>query len=130
MTIAVKKHAKLDITFLKSCPILLHFFTLYQIIWLELWKQYCAIWKIIGLICKLQNLLPRLALSTLSKAFVCFHLDYGNSLRSSPQGIVSLQMRVSSILSFFRYFWSNMPFIKGETITKTRFSIFTMTYSL
>ena len=30
LTIAVKKNAKLDITFLKSCPILLYFLTLCQ----------------------------------------------------------------------------------------------------
>ena len=29
-----QKHTKLDITFLKSCPILLYFFTLYQIVWI------------------------------------------------------------------------------------------------
>ena len=31
-----QKHAKLDITFLKSCPILLYFFSLCQIFWLGL----------------------------------------------------------------------------------------------
>ena len=29
-----RKHTKLDIRFLKSCPILLYFFTLYQIVWI------------------------------------------------------------------------------------------------
>ena len=36
----------------------------------------CKINKTIGLIRKLQNLLPRTALITLYKAFVCPHLDY------------------------------------------------------
>ena len=36
MTTAVKKHAKLYITFLRSCPILLYFFTFCQIFYLEL----------------------------------------------------------------------------------------------
>ena len=31
-----QKHAKLDITFLNSCPILLYFFSLCQIFWLRL----------------------------------------------------------------------------------------------
>ena len=38
----------------------------------------CKINKTIGLIHKLQNLLPRTALITLYKAFVCPHLDYGD----------------------------------------------------
>ena len=38
----------------------------------------CKTNKTIGLIRKLQNLLPRTALITLYKAFVCPHLDYGN----------------------------------------------------
>ena len=32
MTIAIRKHTKLDITFLKSCPILLYFSSLCQIL--------------------------------------------------------------------------------------------------
>ena len=38
----------------------------------------CKINKTIGLIRKLQNLLPRTALITLYKAFVRPHLDYGD----------------------------------------------------
>ena len=37
----------------------------------------CKISKTIGLIRKLQNLLPRSALITLYKAFVLTHIDYG-----------------------------------------------------
>ena len=49
----------------------------------------CKINKIIGLIHRLQNLLPRTALITLYKAFVCPHLDYGNIIYDqSPQCIV------------------------------------------
>ena len=40
----------------------------------------CKINKTISLICKLKNLLPRTALITLYKVFVCPHLDYGNIL--------------------------------------------------
>ena len=40
----------------------------------------CKINKMIGLIRKLQNLLPRTALITLYKAFVRSHLDYGNMI--------------------------------------------------
>ena len=40
----------------------------------------CEINKTIGLIRKLQNLLPRSALITLYKAFVRPHLDYGDNL--------------------------------------------------
>ena len=36
LTIAVKKPTKLDVTFLKPCPILLYFFTLCQLFWLGL----------------------------------------------------------------------------------------------
>ena len=36
LIIGIKKQAKLDITFLKSCPILLCFFSLCQIFWLGL----------------------------------------------------------------------------------------------
>ena len=39
LTIAVKKHAKLYITFLKSCPILLYFFKLCQIFWQGLYEE-------------------------------------------------------------------------------------------
>ena len=38
----------------------------------------CKINKTIGLICKLQNLLPRTVLVTLCKAFICPHLDYSD----------------------------------------------------
>ena len=38
----------------------------------------CKINETIGLARKLQNLLPRIALITLYKAFVCPHLDYGD----------------------------------------------------
>ena len=41
---------------------------------------HCKINKTIGLIRKLQNLLPKSALITLHKAFVRPHLDYGNIL--------------------------------------------------
>ena len=40
----------------------------------------CKLNKTIGLICKLQNFLPRSALITLCKAFVRPHLDYGDIL--------------------------------------------------
>ena len=39
LRIAVKKHANLGITFLKSGPTLLHFFTLCKISWLELSEE-------------------------------------------------------------------------------------------
>ena len=38
----------------------------------------CKIYRTIGLICKLQKVLPRNALITLYKAFVGAHLDYGD----------------------------------------------------
>ena len=41
---------------------------------------HCKINKTIGLIRKLQNLLPKSALITLHKAFFRPHLDYGNIL--------------------------------------------------
>ena len=40
-------------------------------------KLLCKLNKTLGLIRKLRNLLPRSALITLYKAFVCPHLDYG-----------------------------------------------------
>ena len=43
-------------------------------------KVYCKINKTIGLIRKLQNLLPVSALITLYKAFVRPHLDHGDIL--------------------------------------------------
>ena len=39
LTITVKKHAKLDITFLKPCPILLYLFTFCQTFCPELSEQ-------------------------------------------------------------------------------------------
>ena len=45
----------------------------------------CKINKTIGLIRKLQNLLPRSALITLYKAFVRLHLDYGDILYDSAR---------------------------------------------
>ena len=44
----------------------------------------CKINKTIGLIRKLQNLLPRKALITLYKAFVRPHLDYGDIIYDQP----------------------------------------------
>ena len=44
----------------------------------------CKINKTIGLTRKLQSLLPRTALITLHKAFVCPHLDYGDIIYVKP----------------------------------------------
>ena len=44
----------------------------------NIWEQCCKINKTIGLIRKLQNLLHRITLITLYKAFVRPHLDYGD----------------------------------------------------
>ena len=47
----------------------------------------CIITKTIGLICKLQNLLPRTALITLYKAFVAPHLDYGDNIYDQTHNV-------------------------------------------
>ena len=60
----------------------------------------CKINKTIGLIRKLQDLLPRTALITLYKAFVRLHIDYGDIIydqahnESFYQKLVSLQYNV------------------------------------
>ena len=58
----------------------------------------------------MQNLLPRSALIALHKAFA-----------SSPQCVVSPEIRLFSVQCFSSYYWSNTRFIKGETITGTNF---------
>ena len=48
----------------------------------------CKINKTIGLIRKLQNLLPRKALITLYKAFFRPHLDYGDIIYAQPYNVL------------------------------------------
>ena len=50
----------------------------------------------IGLLCKLQNLLPRTALITIYRAFVRPHLDYGDILYNQDLNL-SLQQKLKSI---------------------------------
>ena len=52
--------------------------------------------KTIGLLCKLQNTLPRQALITINKAFVRPHLDYGTILYNQAY-IVSFHQKVEKI---------------------------------
>ena len=52
--------------------------------------------KTIGLLRKLQNLLPRTALITIYKAFVRHHLDYGDILYDQAFNF-SLQQKLESI---------------------------------
>ena len=86
----------------------------------------CKINKTIDLICKLQNLWPRTALITSYKAFFSSPpWLWWYYLWSSPQRIVLLEIRVTSIQCLFSYYWSNTQFIKRETIPRTRFWIFT-----
>ena len=56
----------------------------------------CKINKNIGLIRKLQNLLPRTALITLYKAFVCLHFDYGDILYDRAHN-VSFHQKLESL---------------------------------
>ena len=56
----------------------------------------CKINKTIGLIRKLQNLLPRSALITLYKAFVRPHLDYGDFLYDQARN-ASFHLKLESI---------------------------------
>ena len=52
--------------------------------------------KAIGLLCKLQNLLPRTALITIYKAFVRPHLDYGDILHDQAFNL-SFQQKLESM---------------------------------
>ena len=56
----------------------------------------CKINKTIGLIRKLQNLLPRIALITLRKVFVCAHLDYGDIIYDQAQN-ASFHQKLESL---------------------------------
>ena len=56
----------------------------------------CKINKTIGLILKLQNFLSRTALTTLYKAFVCPHLDYGNIIYDQVHN-ASFHQRLESL---------------------------------
>ena len=86
----------------------------------------CKINKTIGLIRKLQNLLPRTALITLYKAFVRSHLDYGDIIydqahnASFHQKLESLQYNTCLAIT-----GANTRSIKGENIPRTRFWILT-----
>ena len=69
MTIAVKKHAKLHITFLKSCPILLYLFSLCPSYCLELFEE--------------TNLSPKLDFTKLSTLSISCFLEELVFLRQS-----------------------------------------------
>ena len=56
----------------------------------------CKINKNIGLIRKLQNLLPRTALITLYKVFVCPHFDYADILYDRAHN-VSFHQKLESL---------------------------------
>ena len=56
----------------------------------------CKINKTIGLTLKFENLLPRTALITLYKAFVCPHLDYGNIIYDQAQN-ASFHQKLESL---------------------------------
>ena len=78
--------------------------------------------KTIGLIRKLQNLLPRTALITLYKAFVRPHLGYGDIIydqahnASFHQKLEPLQCNACLTITGA----INTRLIKGETIPRTR----------
>ena len=86
----------------------------------------CKINKTIGLIRKLLNILPRTALITLHKAFICPHLDYGDIIYDQAHN-ASFHQKICSTQCLFGSYWSNTRFIKGETIPRTSFWIFTTT---
>ena len=80
----------------------------------------CKINKTIGLIRKLLNILPRTALITLHKAFICPHLDYGDIIYDQAHN-ASFHQKISSTQCLFGSYWSNTRFIKGETIPRASF---------
>ena len=88
----------------------------------------CKINKTIGLIRKLQNLIPRKVLITLYKVFVRLStLIMAILFMIKPTMHRSPEIRVSSIQCLFSYYWRITRFIKGETIPRTRFRIFATT---
>ena len=88
----------------------------------------CKMNKTIGLIRKLQNLIPRKVLITLYKVFVRLStLIMAILFMIKPTMHRSPEIRVSSIQCLFSYYWRITRFIKGETIPRTRFRIFSTT---
>ena len=53
----------------------------------NIWKYTTKVNKTIGLLRKLQKVLPRSALMIIYKAFVRLHLDYGNAIWTLQQNI-------------------------------------------
>ena len=87
----------------------------------------CKINKTIGLIRKLQNLLPRLVRSHYMKLSFIFTLIMVIFFMIKPA--IHRFIRSWSLFNtmLFSYYWSNRWFIKGGMIQRTRIWIFTIT---
>ena len=90
MRVAVKKHAQLGITFLKSCPIILYFFSLYQIFCLGLSKE-TYFWSYLG---RFSFVLVSWIFSVTSKHFpnLDVNIEQASSVKSSKSNAFVLTL--------------------------------------
>ena len=84
--------------------------------------------KTIGLICKLQNLLPRTTLITIYKAFVRPHLDYDDILYDEAFNL-SFHQELETIRykTMFSNNWCNTRYFYREDLPRIRLRITSIT---
>ena len=86
--------------------------------------------KTIGLLCKLQNLLPRTALIRIYKAFVRLQLqlDFGDIMcDQSFQFVLLTKTRVHSVESLSGNNWRNTGYLQREDLPRSRARVTSIT---
>ena len=84
--------------------------------------------KTIGLLHKLQNLLPRTALITIYRAFVRPHLNYGDILYNQDLNLSFQQkLKVHSVQNMFGNNWRNTGYLQREDLPKAMVRITSVT---
>ena len=78
--------------------------------------------KSIGLLHKLQNLLPRRSLVTIYKSFIRTHIDYGDMIFHQAYNFRyrSIKIRKFSVQCFVSYNWCNQRYLKRKALPGIR----------
>ena len=85
-------------------------------------KKLCKAKKSIGILRKLYHFIPRSALLTIYKTFICIHLDYGDIIYDQPCN-GSFSSKIESVqynIALTGQYQGNKEEIKGKTLPRIR----------